>query len=83
MYAYTQRFQQRPEVTFHDPLAAVSLFDDQVCAFERGQDDVELASTHLSGMTYFTAQSQGPHEVAMKVEPERFFAEYFGVTAGA
>jgi len=75
-------FQQRPEVTFHDPLAAVSLFDDHVCTFERGQVDVELASAHLPGMTYFTAQSQGPHEVAMKVEPERFFAEYFGVTAG-
>ena len=75
-------FQQRPEVTFHDPLAAVSLFDGHVCTFERGQVDVELASAHLPGMTYFTAQSQGPHEVAMKVEPERFFSEYFGVTAG-
>lgn len=75
-------FQMRPEVTFHDPLAAVSLFDDQVCTFERGQVDVELASAHLPGMTYFAAQPQGPHEVAMKVDPERFFAEYFGVTAG-
>jgi len=75
-------FQQRPEVTFHDPLAAVSIFDDTVCTFERGQVDVELASSHLPGMTYFTEQPQGPHEVAMSVAPERFFAEYFGITAG-
>lgn len=75
-------FQQRPEVTFHDPLAAVSIFDDAVCTFERGKVDVELASSNLPGMTYFTEQPQGPHEVAMKVDPERFFAEYFGVTAG-
>jgi inosine-uridine nucleoside N-ribohydrolase len=75
-------FQMRPEVTFHDPLAAVALFDDHVCTFERGQVDVELASAHLPGMTYFATQPQGPHEVALKVDPARFFAEYFGVTAG-
>ncbi len=75
-------FQMRPEVTFHDPLAAVSIFDDQVCTYERGQVDVELASTKLAGMTYFAKAASGPHEVAMTVNASRFFAEYFGVTAG-
>jgi purine nucleosidase len=74
-------FQMRPEVTFHDPLAAVSIFDEQVCTYERGRVDVELASTHLPGMTYFTKEDGGPHEVAMKVDTARFFHEYFGVTA--
>jgi purine nucleosidase len=76
-------FQMRPEVTFHDPLAAVSIFDDQVCAYERGKVDVELASTHLPGMTYFAKDESGPHEVAMQVDADRFFREYFGVTAAA
>ena len=74
---------KRPEVTFHDPLAAVSIFDEQVCTYERGQVDVELASAQLAGMTYFAKADGGPHEAAMTVDANRFFAEYFGVTAGS
>jgi len=76
-------FKQRPEVTFHDPLAAVSLFDEQVCTYERGQVEVELVSGHLPGMTYFAKQDGGPHEVAMTVDADRFFQEYFAVTTAA
>ena len=72
--------QSRPEVTFHDPLDAVSIFDPQVCTYMRGQVDVELASTRLAGVTYFRADETGPHEVALGVDPQRFFTEYFGVT---
>jgi purine nucleosidase len=74
-------FQARPEVTFHDPLAAVSIFDEQVCTYERGKVEVELASAHLAGMTYFTSDGSGAHEVAMKVDADHFFREYFDVTA--
>ena len=70
-------FQMRPEVTFHDPLAAVAIFDDEVCSLKRGKVEVELASAHLSGMTYFTEDAAGPHEVALGVDPERFFSDYF------
>ncbi len=75
-------FEQRPEVTFHDPLAAVSIFDEQVCTYERGQVEVELVSAHLPGMTYFAKADGGPHEAAMTVDAGKFFAEYFGVTGG-
>jgi inosine-uridine nucleoside N-ribohydrolase len=75
-------FQARPEVTFHDPLAAVSLFDDAVCTYERGLVEVELASTRLAGLTHFTRGEDGMHEVAMQVNAERFFREYFTVTTG-
>jgi len=74
-------FQMRPEVTFHDPLAAVSIFDEKVCIYERGKVSVELVSAELAGMTYFAPEESGPHEVAMKVDAERFFGEYFAVTA--
>ncbi|HQY90787.1 nucleoside hydrolase [Caldilinea sp.] len=74
-------FQKSPEVTFHDPLAAVSIFDEQVCSYERGQVEVELASAHLAGMTYFAKAENGPHEVATTVNADRFFQEYFEVTA--
>lgn len=75
-------FQMRPEVTFHDPLAAVSIFDERVCTFAQGRVEVELASTRLAGMTYFAHATDGPHEVALAVDSERFFQDYFGVTGG-
>lgn len=75
-------FQMRPEVTFHDPLAAVAIFDERVCTFAQGCVEVELASARLAGMTYFAHATDGPHEVALAVDRERFFQDYFGVTGG-
>ena len=51
-------FQMRPEVTFHDPLAAVPIFDRR-SARNAGQVDVELASAQLAGMTYFRKARRG------------------------
>ena len=73
-------FSQRAEVIFHDPLAAVSIFDDAVCTYARGEVAIELASTRLAGMTYFDRAAGGPHEVALAVDADRFFREYFGTT---
>lgn len=72
-------FERVDTITFHDPLAAVTLFDEQVCTFSRGYVDVELASPRLAGMTHWEARDEtnAPHEVALEVNAERFFAEYF------
>jgi len=72
-------FQQAEQITFHDPLAATTIFDDAICKFERGRVDVELKSERLLGMTHWTPQAEGPHEVALGVDAERFFKHYFGV----
>jgi inosine-uridine nucleoside N-ribohydrolase len=72
--------QRRSSITFHDPLAAAVLFDEEICQFERGLVEVELASDRLAGLTYWTPQaSAGPHEVALKVDAGRFFDHYFSV----
>lgn len=73
-------FQERPEIVFHDPLAAATIFDERICTYERGIVEVELASPRLAGLTHFTPQAGGPHEVAATVDPDRFFEEYFAVT---
>lgn len=74
-------FQQLASVTFHDPLAAVTLFDDSVCLFERGLVEVELTSPRTLGMTHWTPDSaHGAHEIALRVSPERFFDRYFSTT---
>jgi inosine-uridine nucleoside N-ribohydrolase len=73
-------FQGRDTVTFHDPLAAATLFDDRVCKFERGTVEVELGSERLSGFTHWKEGGDGArHEVALEVDPARFFEHYFSV----
>jgi purine nucleosidase len=66
-------FAERDGIYFHDPLAAVTVFDDQVCAFTRGEVTVEAGGT-----TAWRPRADGPHEVATAVTPDRFFTDYFG-----
>ncbi len=66
-------FRKRKEITFHDPLAAATIFDPSICRFERGRVTVKL----LSGRTAWSPASNGSHEVALGVEPQRFFDHYF------
>jgi purine nucleosidase len=71
-------FQHASTITFHDPLAATTLFNDEICQFERGNVEIELASSRLAGLTYWSPQpGSGRHEVALLVRPELFFDHYF------
>lgn len=73
-------FRQVPDrIIFHDPLAAVTLFDAQQCAFERGDVHVELASGEDHARTFWTPKPDGRHEAATSVDAERFFDAYFSV----
>ncbi|MER7892086.1 nucleoside hydrolase [Micromonospora sp. NPDC094482] len=44
-------FADRPEVTFHDPLAAASIFDPSLCSFAAGQVVVDRNGGPASGVT--------------------------------
>lgn len=78
-------FQRVDRITFHDPLAATTIFDDKICTFERGRVEIELKSDRLLGMTHWTGLNKelstatGPHEVALEVTPQRFFDHYFSM----
>jgi len=72
-------FQHVNRITFHDPLAATTIFDDKICKFEHGTVQVELASERLAGMTHWMLAANGRHEVALDVDSERFFKQYFSV----
>jgi purine nucleosidase len=72
-------FERERRIVFHDPLAAAVIFDEGVCSFERGRVELELTSSRLSGMTYWSKDPGGPHEVATRVDAARFFEEYFSV----
>jgi len=75
-------FRERDIITFHDPLAAATVFDDRICGFERGTVEVELASDRLKGMTLWEpGGDEAGHEVALQVDGERFFDHYFSVVS--
>ena len=72
-------FQHAKVMTFHDPLAATTIFDDAICGFERGRVAVEWKSDHLAGATtWYPKDASGHHEVATTVNAPRFFEHYFG-----
>jgi purine nucleosidase len=73
-------FQKVEKITFHDPLAAVTIFDPEVCCYEKGLVEIELESARMKGLTYWKPNIAGsPHEVALGVDVDRFFKDYFGV----
>jgi purine nucleosidase len=75
----------RPEVVFHDPLAAACIFEPDLCGWRRGRVEVELTgSSRAIGMTHWTGDkpdvaAPGPHEIAATVEADRFVEHYFDV----
>lgn len=78
-------FDKRDNIIFHDPLAAVTIFNDDVCEFDKGKVEVELLSPKLKGITVWTPDNwlkpdeDRPHEVAMKVDASLFFERYLSV----
>jgi inosine-uridine nucleoside N-ribohydrolase len=73
-------FADRDEITFHDPLAAVTLFDTRVCGFEKGRVTVELAHQEQLGRTDWDPRAEHkPHEIALTVDSERFFDRFFSI----
>ncbi len=73
-------FRHRDCVIFHDPLAAAVIFDPALCRFVRGNVEVELESRHLAGATHWSVDpAAGRHEIAVSVDPQRFFRAYFAL----
>ncbi len=74
-------FRRAKLMTFHDPLAATTLFDDTICGFRRGRVAVEIADPAALGATRWRpdapGDAPGPHEVALDVDPERFCDHFF------
>lgn len=73
-------FQKADKITFHDPLAATTIFDSGICGFERGKVEIELADNQPVGQTKWQPDAEsGTHEVALQVDAARFFEHYFRI----
>jgi purine nucleosidase len=73
-------FKHADLLTFHDPLAAVSIFHPEICSYKTGTIHLEpSADTEHAARTYFTTSldSAGPHTVAHSVDPAAFLHHYF------
>lgn len=66
-------------VTFHDPLAATTIFNDKICGFEKGNVSIELFDSDSAGLTKWGKDQNGKNEIASTVNKEEFFKEYFSV----
>lgn len=76
-------FRGAPTITFHDPLAAAVLFEPDLCQYETGAVEVEVANSPVAGLTRFTpAPDGGIHQIATDVDAGRFFAHCFDVVGG-
>ncbi len=73
-------FKSADKITFHDPLAAATIFDPRICKFQRGAVTVELDNPDQRGRTLWQPGApKGRHAVAVEVDPQRFFRHYFSV----
>jgi purine nucleosidase len=69
-------FKDAAEITFHDPLAAATVFHPGLCAYKRGS----VVADPSTGATHFKESAQGsPDEIALSVDSNAFFEEYFSV----
>ncbi len=66
-------------VTYHDPLAATTIFNDKICGFEKGNVSIELNDSDSAGLTKWVKDQNGKNEIASTVNKEEFFKEYFSV----
>lgn len=67
-----------PFITYHDPLAAATIFEPDLCTYEHGT--VRLDSTDAPGKTIWQPGGDGaPHQVAMSVDADRYFQHFFSV----
>jgi purine nucleosidase len=72
-------FRDWPGITFHDPLAAATIFSDEMCTFTRGTVEIELADQHALGLTRWIEDTAGKHQAAFGVDAAAFFAHYTSI----
>jgi inosine-uridine nucleoside N-ribohydrolase len=75
-------FSQRDKITFHDPLAAASIFQPNLCSYEDGSIQIHIdPAAQRTGNTIFhrNEPAPAPHRVAKSVNAPAFFAEFFSV----
>ena len=69
-------FQHADKVTFHDPLAAATIFEPEICQYQSGHVAVEIHDPAIYGFTDWKAGQGATHTVALEVDADKFFDLY-------
>jgi inosine-uridine nucleoside N-ribohydrolase len=67
-------------ITFHDPLAAATIFEPDLCTYQQGT--VKVDTVDMPGRTIWQPgldRPDAPHQVAIDVDVDRYFDHFFGV----
>ena len=72
-------FEHQKVITFHDPLAAVALFEPDVCTFTPGAVEIAMDGERAGATGWSPNAAGGRHQVATAVDAEAFFERYFSV----
>jgi purine nucleosidase len=76
-------FNDWPGTTYHDPLAAATIFEPSLCTYQTGRAGIDLAEGDTFGLTRWYPQGDGtPHEVAVSVDSPGFFHHCVSVIKG-
>jgi purine nucleosidase len=75
----TDWFQGKDIVTLHDPLAAISIFHQNVCDWTNAKIDVEITDAARLGRTVLCKPQADNIKIAANVDPSMFFNKYFGI----
>ncbi len=67
-------------IVFHDPLAAAVIFDETLVEFARGRVEIDPAGERYTA--WRPGGPDAPHEVAVRVDRERYFEHFFSVVNG-
>jgi len=74
-------FRGADRITFHDPLAAATIFDDGICRFRGGC--VEILPDGTNCLTLWRPGAGAmPHEVAVDVNVDAYFEHFFDTVGG-
>ena len=67
-----------PFITYHDPLAAATLFEPDLCSYQQGT--VKVDNVETPGRTIWQpGEASAPHQVAMTVDVDRYFRHFLDV----
>jgi inosine-uridine nucleoside N-ribohydrolase len=67
-----------PSITFHDPLAAATILEPDLCMYQQGT--VIIDDGEKPGRTFWQpGGTESPHQVAMTVDVDRYFQHFFNI----
>ncbi|HJS19190.1 MAG TPA: nucleoside hydrolase [Anaerolineales bacterium] len=67
-----------PSITFHDPLAGATIFDNDLCSYQHGRVGLVDSDTQTK-TTWQPGGTESPHQVAVTVDVDRYFQHFFDV----